>query len=413
MSPNLVIGTEFAMNNAGKDQITPLVACLIFSFSPYLVYFSQEARMYSLLLLLSCLSMLFFLKILEGGNWHSYAAFVLFSVLGVYTHYYYVFLLCFQIFYWIFFGDKRVHEFLLSLSIIVLCSIPWLPVLLYQIAQKNHSDLWVRGDARGAAVLGQGIANSLTILFRFTAGENYVYPSSAWGLRVICWVVGIIFVVVLLQRPFLLRQRYGKLLTLWLVFPLIGGLLADVFFHTKTLEISKYFIMSYPAMLLILAVSAVRFPWKFCTPVLLVALAVLDAKSLSQYYEIPKAVEWRDVAEYLSSNVGADDIVLSTDPKVSSCVGFYLHRKFKIVEVPYGSAVDYILETARKNITFSQKLWMVSIYEPYTPKLQDLSRRLEQDFPLLSQQVVAEHAIVRSFANPDGVRDLLRDKPGG
>ncbi|HEY3129880.1 MAG TPA: glycosyltransferase family 39 protein [Acidobacteriota bacterium] len=383
-----------------KDRKVSLVACLIFGFSPYLVYFSQEARMYSLLLLLSSLSMLFFLKIQERADWRSYAAFVLFSILGIYTHYYYVFLFCFQIFYWIFFGDDRVHEFLLSLSIIVLCFIPWIPVLLYQIAQKNQSDLWIRNNARGGTVLWQGIANSLTILFRFAAGESYAYPSSTWGLRVMCWVVGVLFIVILLQRPFLLRQRHGRMLTLWLLFPLMSGLAADVFFRTKTLEISKYFIVSYPAMLLILGVSVVRFRWKYCIPILLAALVILNAKALGQYYETPKAVEWRDVARYLSSTVGTDDAVLSTDAKVSNCIGFYLEKRLNIIEVPYGSTIDYILKSARKNVASSQKLWMVSVYEPYTPKLQDLSQRMEQNFPLLSQHVVAEHAIVRSFARP-------------
>jgi 4-amino-4-deoxy-L-arabinose transferase-like glycosyltransferase len=394
-----------------RNRAVSLVACLVFSLSPYLVYYSQEARMYSLLLLLSCLSMLFFLKIQESAGWQSYAGFVLFSVLGLYTHYYYAFFLCFQVLYWIFFGDRRIYNFLNSLAVIVLFFIPWLPVLLYQVSQKNHSDLWIRGDAHGMTALGEGVGNSLGILFRFITGENFVYPNSSYGIRVIVWLVSAVVAVVLLQRPFWLRQRYGKLLLLWLLLPLAGGLIIDLFFRTRTLEISKYFIMSYPAMLMILAVSSVRFRWKYFTPVLVLGLVLLDAKVLQQYYRTPKAVEWRDVADYLSAEVGDQDIVLSPDPKVSVCVGFYLRRPIRMIEIPYGSDVDYMVKSARRGIQSSQKLWVVSIYEPFTPKLQLLSKRLEDNFPLLSNQIVAEHAVVRSFANPEVQR--AQDQPRG
>ncbi|MBI4456769.1 MAG: glycosyltransferase family 39 protein [Acidobacteria bacterium] len=380
-----------------KERKIAILSCLIFGFSAYLVYYSQEARMYPLLLLLSCLSMLFFLKIQEGADWRCCLGFIVFSVLGLYTHYYYAFLICFQVLYWIIFENRRIYAFFLSIGIVFLAFIPWLPILLYQINQKNHSDLWIRSNS-GGVQWQEAVFHWVNILFRFAVGENFIYPGSASQVRQIMGVVAVIAVVVLLQRPFLLLTRYGKLLALWLLLPLTGGFIADVLFQTKTLEMSKYFIMSYPAMLMMLAASILRFPWRPAKVILLLALVLLNASALRVYYRIPHAVEWREVAAYLSARVGERDTVLSTEPRVETCVVFYLGKEIKTIPVPYDAQVQFVLGAAQKSIASSERLWVVSIYESVTPELREFSERLELEFPLLSKEVISGNVIVRSFA---------------
>ncbi|MBI3941292.1 MAG: glycosyltransferase family 39 protein, partial [Acidobacteria bacterium] len=101
-----------------KETLTALAACFIFGFSAYLVGYSQEARMYPLVLLFSVLSMLFFVAMEQGGDWRSHVGFILASVLGLYTHYYFAFLICFQIVYWFFYGGVRFRAFFLDLCAI-------------------------------------------------------------------------------------------------------------------------------------------------------------------------------------------------------------------------------------------------------------------------------------------------------
>ena len=382
-----------------KDRKISLVSAALFSGSAFIIYYAQEARMYSLLLLLACLSMLFFLRSQQGGRWGSYAGFALFSVLGLYTHYYFFFLLFFQIVYWLASGDERFQAFVLSLSSIFLAFVPWLPVLLYQVTQKHQSDLWIRSSARGWDAAGEAAVHWTYVLFRFMAGENFIFPNTAWGLRAMLWILALAGVLALLQRPFLFGTKAGRFLALWLAIPIGCGFAADLLFKTKTLEMSKYFIVSYPALLLIMAASVVRFPWKPAAWVLLPMFLFLNAKSLLVYYNTSKAVEWREVSRYLSDQIGSDDILLSPEPKVMLCVGFYLERRIRAIEVPFDANTDYILGAMQRGAAASNRIWMVSIYESFSPKLQMLNDRLSCDYLLLSEEPVCHHAVVRSFVN--------------
>ena len=375
-----------------------LIACLLSGCSAFLVYFSQEARMYPLVLLLSCLSSLFLLRILDGGGRGSYAGFAVLSALGLYTHYYYVFLICSQVIYWMLWRERRVLPFLFSLSAIALAFIPWLPAFLYQISQKNQSDLWIRSSGQGLARLETIAVQWIDVLFRFMAGENFVYPNTGRGLRIVCSVVGVAALAALLQWP-LLRRRRGLFLLVWLAVPLAAGSLVDLFFQTRTLEASKYFIVSYPAVLLLVSAAIGFFPSRAVSAVMLSGLLLLNVNALAAYYRSSGLVEWRDVARYLSERVAADDILISPEPRVFTCVAFYLNRPVRAVQFPYGAPLDHMLGRIRAQGASSTRLWLVSAYESVAPWLQELSQQLEQEFRLVSSEAFARHATVRCFGN--------------
>src|SRR6188472_628806 len=68
-----------------------IVAAALVATSPFLVWYSQEARSYALLTLLGAGTVLAFALSLRGGRW-SLAAWAVLSALAVATHYYAVFL---------------------------------------------------------------------------------------------------------------------------------------------------------------------------------------------------------------------------------------------------------------------------------------------------------------------------------
>lgn len=63
-----------------------LFSALMVSFSPVLIYYSQEVRPYSLLALLGTLSFLFLLRLEKGQNLLNYLFLVIFNVLILYTY---------------------------------------------------------------------------------------------------------------------------------------------------------------------------------------------------------------------------------------------------------------------------------------------------------------------------------------
>jgi 4-amino-4-deoxy-L-arabinose transferase-like glycosyltransferase len=80
---------------AARELFRPVVAltaAALVAVNPWLVWYSQEARAYSLLVLLSTAALLFFLRTLERGPRRNLALWALFSALAVVTHYFTAFL---------------------------------------------------------------------------------------------------------------------------------------------------------------------------------------------------------------------------------------------------------------------------------------------------------------------------------
>ncbi|MEW5804365.1 MAG: glycosyltransferase family 39 protein [bacterium] len=130
-----------------------LISALILSLSFYGIYYSQEARSYSLLLLLSMCSYLFFIKIQpqqsranESNLITSYVCYILFTTLLIYTHYFGV-LVFFSQFIFILlssFVQKREKGwFKPFLSQILVCLL-YLPQISTIRANMNIAETWIR-----------------------------------------------------------------------------------------------------------------------------------------------------------------------------------------------------------------------------------------------------------------------------
>ena len=88
-SLSILAGYRVARSLLGKSAA--VYCALLMSISPFLVYYSQEVKMYSLLLLLSLCSVYFFIRVIEGGGASQWTAYILFTALSCYTNYFGIF----------------------------------------------------------------------------------------------------------------------------------------------------------------------------------------------------------------------------------------------------------------------------------------------------------------------------------
>jgi uncharacterized membrane protein len=77
-----LIGKEFMDRNVG------IIAAAAFALSPFLIYYSQEARAYSMMLFFVAFAMVFYLKALKSDNIRDWALFGLLSALAFWSHFY-------------------------------------------------------------------------------------------------------------------------------------------------------------------------------------------------------------------------------------------------------------------------------------------------------------------------------------
>ena len=101
----------FVLYKLGKNLFNVKIAIyssFILAVSIFHIYFSQEARMYSLLTLTTLISIFFFLKSLNENRLRFWASYIIVSILMLYTHFYGIFILIFQFFYLLFYYRNKI-----------------------------------------------------------------------------------------------------------------------------------------------------------------------------------------------------------------------------------------------------------------------------------------------------------------
>jgi mannosyltransferase len=88
----LAIAVVFLVGSSLANQRVGLIGAFLASISGFLIYYSQEARAYCLLLLLSLLSYWFFIEVLKKDRLGWYLAYFVSTILMLYTHFYGLFI---------------------------------------------------------------------------------------------------------------------------------------------------------------------------------------------------------------------------------------------------------------------------------------------------------------------------------
>jgi uncharacterized membrane protein len=152
------IGAELASRRAG------LVAAALAAVSPALVWYSQEARSYALLILLSALSLLFAVRALTRGSGRDVAWWALASSLALLTHYFAGFLVAGEAL-WLVAAHPRRRTAVLGAAAVAACAGALLPLAIHQSEQGNL-------DFIGDTPLGRRLVDTAQLFLAGPTGEQ-------------------------------------------------------------------------------------------------------------------------------------------------------------------------------------------------------------------------------------------------
>lgn len=144
-----------------------LIAAALTACSPLLVWYSQEARSYALLVLLSAASLLAFAYVLERPTSRSAAAWVIASALALATHYYALLVVVPEAL-WLLAVQRRVRAVQVGFGLVAVCGLALIPLAISQHGTG-------RGNWISHAPLGRRTAQ---IFPQFAAG----FPSVAYSV---------------------------------------------------------------------------------------------------------------------------------------------------------------------------------------------------------------------------------------
>lgn len=341
---------------------------LLVAVSPFLVFTSQDARMYGLLTMLGVLATGALWKAIEAtpsftahhaARWSLYAVAV---AAMAYTHYFTAFILAFHGIFLLLTTRhyrSRIYPWMLSLGGAAVLYIPWWQSAWTQATRLIEiPDVW------------PGVLSARDVLARIVV--SLVSGSGADGAQAVPMLAAAAFVVVgmvLAARGAggVLPSRAALLVILYVVVP-EAMFFAALYIIPKFVE--RYAVIAVPGLMLMLGFGAQGWGWlaarrRLAAGYVLIGLVALLMVGISvdetlQVYSAPGYAkdDTRGVAEYISSRAEAGDvIVLMMDTSVS--FRYYYKKDTPISGIDPVRNVDYLADRLEAALEGKQRLWLV------------------------------------------------------
>lgn len=316
----------YKVGEALFDRTIALTSAFLLAVSPMHLHYSREARFYAGIVLFSLLSLYFFYRGVNSDERKWWGGFTVVTLVNLYTHLTAFFVLAVEILYACLllthdlvaarrsgttrrFSTTFALPLLISLGIIAACYAPMIPHILRGIQGTrglgNPSD--IEGlelsvgyflSLFGVFGAGAGIPLSLYMAAFLWGLINAIRKQWRQGLLILLWTVGPFAMVFLLRPKHWFAPKYVifilplYLMTLSLGLTYLARSIARALGHWNGLGVRR--------SLLELSLAA-----------LLTIYTLMSISGLDETYAPQKGVRWREIGQFLTSNMQPDDAVIS------------------------------------------------------------------------------------------------------
>ena len=308
-----LLGRRLAGRSAG------LVAAGLLAINPYHVWYSQEAKMYSFIVVLAILSSLLLVEALNRNTVRLWVSYVAVTTLMFYTHVTSILVFVAQVFFilatlqtW----RDRMRPLLLSGAALTL---PYIPIAIWAWRViGGGARTWQPDVSLWEAVRIVGI--------KFAANRSEIFIEERLALMFAA--LALMGAAALVARRRL--NESGVLLITLAVIPVIGIYLAST---RNSVFSDRYVIVSLPAYLILVAVGIVilwrhRYIW----PVGVVALVLIFSYSWATLRDVNLAEtaekeDWRSAYALVASDALPDDIILTHPGYILTTYQYFSQRE--------------------------------------------------------------------------------------
>jgi len=359
-----------------KDEKTGLFAAAFFLFNPLIIYYSQEARMYSLVTLTLTASLYFLINLNQNDTFDTNNSkiksqkskllliksqnlifFNVFSILSFYSFYGSIFLIAAFFLYLLI---KKQYKFLLVSCLTFFVSLLVIsPLLLKQLSNSRQA---LQAVANWKQVLGPANIKNLVLIFiKFAFGRISFYPKKIYYLISGIWTA-VIFLYVVKGAT---RQRFLGLL---FIFPIFLGIIFSLW--SPLLQYFRFlYLIPILSILLIFGLSN-RVNSNFIGSILVlggfIALSMVYLLNPNFHRE-----DWKSLVASLIANKKVYMIQSSSDPLL------YYDKNIEVVDLKSAGKIN------EKNI----------VVIPYTADIHGVNyqnKLLKQNFKLIGKKIYRE-----------------------
>lgn len=348
----------------GRRSIA-LFAALLVALSPFMNWYGSEARMYTMLAFFTVAHALIFLKLLRNSQVWSWIGWTLVAILGLYTHYFFIFVLLAELIALIVLRHRFASKHPVRLMIIAgacagLALVPWI-LYVYGLGFASNTQ-----PALAEPSAGDLFDTYAQFIFGFQ-------PSSVNTLIVSFWPLAVLLGFFALQRGGRKIPAETTLLVLLATVPVLSAFLISV--TIRPFYLSRYLIVALPGLLIFLAWLVSRYRRGVAWTVRLVLVAVMAALLVFQVVNpaTPVKEDYKDAAAYLNETVRSTDVVVLSAPFTIYPVEYYYRGAAKLTTQPIwdrfssGAVPAYdeatVESETKKNVDSYQTAWLLLSYD--------------------------------------------------
>ena len=268
-----------------EDKKAGLLGAVILAFSPFQIWYAQEARMYAMLTFFVLASAYFLIRALRSNQNKDWTAYAVATALALYTDngalWYVVAVALFFLLSRKRFAG-RMRKWLLSQGAVLLLFAPWVPFLLRQTQQVTES-FWLLPPS------------FQTVLGAFLDFNSFNFPWIA--LSVLYMTVVFVWATIVPNGGW---QR--RLAMMWLFVPLVVSLLLSL---RQPIFLSRNLIAASLGYYLLVVDTIKKFDSPRATVILLAPLLIMNLVSTGANAWVEKKADWRTLAEEVAQSAAS------------------------------------------------------------------------------------------------------------
>lgn len=289
----LTIPFAYLLARRAFDRYAGAVTVLVFAVDVFVIRYAQEARGYSLLILLVVASTYLFLRAWDRGTPMSWILYALVAGLGLYVHFFAGLVLLAHAIALLAFERMSAFRFapLLAACVVGILAVP----LLYAIGTRGGCQIaWIDPPSMTRFVSEN----------REIGGEASVMLTAVYlGLSLLA---GVIAFVTGDQK----RRRGATLVLLWAIVPVVGALAVSV---VQPIFMLRYIVVSLPPLIILTALAVTSIRPRVLGASVLAGVVLLSALGLGSWYARPSEEQWEaTVAHVIGAAEPGDGIIYHT-----------------------------------------------------------------------------------------------------
>jgi len=401
MSLVFFVGTIFLVYYLGtyvfRKRSIGLFAALLLTISPFMNWYGSEARMYAMLVFFVVLHQIFFVKLLRTPKPLFWVLFVVTAILGVYTHYFFGFVLLTEgLAFLLLRKNLPIKHGIIKLGLsavaIVAALAPWILYVASLGAASNTQPLL--GQPTAVDLFG----TYMQFLFGFQVDAVNTFIISLWPIL-------LLFAFFALKRKGMKLSNEVVLFIMTATIPIVGAFILSI--AVKPLYESRYLIVSLPALILFVSwlLTQYRPAIAYAVRSALVILILILFGVQATNPRAPVQEDYSSAVAYLNEKASASDVIVLAAPFTVYPVEYYydgpaklttqpIWDRFKEGSVPAFNEANVEKET-NENVGAYQNAWVLLSYDQgYNEKLK---KYYDGHFQRISEKTFSDGLVLYQY----------------